>query len=255
MSDGILQAPDDFMMQVGLGLVPGFKLLRKFGDNETISGGTAEDIWPPGTRRVLPTVAGVVSTVSSSGDDDASPADQAGTQVLRIEGLGTDWLEQTEDILMNGATPVLTTKEFIRVNRMYGILSGSAGWNVGNISASIGGALQAYIEAGEGQTHQALYTVPANMSFLITDYEVSVGRMATSGDIHFTGEVRIFGTNTWLQIENTYLTSGQAFGTHRPTVMIPPKTELRAGVLAAQATQASAMFGGLLVETNMLNVM
>jgi hypothetical protein len=240
-----------------MGLVPGCKLLRKFGDNEAVpGGGVTTDVWPHtiagANRRVLPAAAGVVSTVSTDADDNGTGA---GMQQMTIEGLDTNLLEISETVTLTGLTPVVTTKQFLRVNRMYGVASGASETNEGDIKSSIGGNVQGVIEALEGQTHQAVFTVPANMWLHVTDFEISVGRMATSADMHAFGEIKVFGQNTWRTIENVYMTGGQNFGTHRPTVMFPPGTDMRVSAHADSVTQMSAMFGGVLIETNMLGTM
>jgi hypothetical protein len=67
-------APDELAIAVGLGRVPGWEGFRKFGQNDDVPATGTEEMWPLGTAKVWPAAAGVVSLVSSSADDDASPA-------------------------------------------------------------------------------------------------------------------------------------------------------------------------------------
>jgi hypothetical protein len=166
-----------------------------------------------------------------------------------------NFLEISEAVNLNGQAAVTTTKEFLRINRMYGVAGGTTEQNVGNITASIGGNVQAVVEALEGQTHQALFTVPAGKTFLVTDFEITVGRMSSSADIHAFGEVKVFGHNTWRVIENIYMATGQNFDTHRPVVPFPEKTEMRTSVHSDATAQMSAMFGGYLVDNTILETM
>ena len=156
---------------------------------------------------------------------------------------------------MNGTTPVVSSLSFLRVNRGYVILAGTGEGNAGDITATIGADVQAFIEATEGQTHQAMYTVPADTSLIVTDYEMSVGRMATASDIHITGEIMLYGHNAWRVVENTYMTSGQNYDTHHPVVVIPAKAETRMTVYSGFATQVSGMYGGYLISNNMISAM
>jgi hypothetical protein len=239
-NDGRKGYPDSFHEQVALGLVPGFSTMRKFGDNEAVpSGGVTTDVWPHTAagvnRRVLPTSAGAVSVASSSVEDDPDKGGAVpgtGTWTIVIEGLDANFLEISETINLNGTAAVTTTQQFLRINRMYGV-----------------------VEALEGQTHQALYTVPAGKTFLVSDFEITVGRMASSADLHAFGEVKIFGHDTWRIIENIYMATGQNFDTHRPVVPFPEKTEMRVSVHSDAVTQMSAMFGGYLVDNKILETM
>jgi hypothetical protein len=256
MADGRAGYPDDFFGQVALGIVPGCQLLRKFGDNEALPGtGVTTDIWPATVagvaRRVLPSSAGVATIVSTDADDDGSPAGN-GANTVMVEGLDANYLEISEEVTMNGITGVTTTKSFLRINRMYNTLCGSSAYNEGDITGSIGGNVQAVIEANEGQTNQAMYTVPGDQYLLITDFEITTGRMTASGDLHVFGEVMVEGTNAWRIVENIYLTGGQNFDTHRPVVLFPPKAETRVSGQSTSEVQLSAMYGGLLIKAEML---
>jgi hypothetical protein len=262
MADG-RQGYPSFVDQVALGLVPGFRTLRKFGDNEAVpGGGTTTDIWPATqagvSRRVLPTSAAVVSVTSTSIEDDPDKGGAVpgtGAHIMRVEGLGADFVEIYEDVTLNGTAAVTTTLEFLRINRMYSVFCGTSEYNQGDLLASIGGNVQAVIEALEGQTHQAMYTVPAGHTLLVTDLEFSVGRMASSADLHAFGEAKLFGTNAWRIIENVYMATGSNFDTHRPVVAFPEKTELRASAHADAVTQMSGMFGGYLAKNSILATM
>lgn len=238
----------DLTVAVAIGAIPGWEVFRKFGDNDSVVGtGTLQDIWPLGTPRVLPAAAGVVSVVSDDATDDVG---NTGAQILRVQGLDEDYLEIQEDVNMDGATPAVTTAEFLRVNRAFVLTAGTAQHNNGNITCSIGGAAQAYIQALQGQTQQAMYTVPANKTYIQTRYAIGVGRMAGSSDCHFQGEIQAFGTNSWLTQSNVYLFSGQSYTAQGGAVLLPPKTELRIQTESSSATQAFGISAGFLIDND-----
>jgi hypothetical protein len=152
----------DFNIAVSIGALPGWTALRKFGRNDDVDG--SEEMWELGTTRVLPTSPGALSVVSSSAEDDPDEATPPGTGCFTIvvEGLDSNYEEISEIIALTGTTPVASVgTDWYRVNRAYGVTAGSGQVNAGNITISIGGDAQAYIEANEGQTHQTHYTVPA----------------------------------------------------------------------------------------------
>lgn len=249
--------PDVMKMAVALSLVPGWEVFRKFGMNDDVNGaGTKEQMWPPGTIKTLPTAAGTVSVVSDSVEDDpAGAGTSTGSWTVTLVGLDANYLEQSETITMDGTTPVVSTKSFIRLFRMFSVTSGTAGTNVGNISASIGGNLQSYIEADEGQSHQTDYCVPADKYLLIDYYMIRVGRMAGTSDAHIQGEIRLNAgesDESWRSISDIYLYNGGGHSNDSSATLLPPKTDLRQRISSTAATQAVGVFGGYLVETSVV---
>jgi hypothetical protein len=248
--------PNGFPMQdtkflVALGVYKGFSLYRKYGVNNAVNGsGTAEDIWPIGTIRVLPSAAAVVSTVSSSIQDDADLVG-TGAWTVQIEGLDADYVELTETVTLNGTGAVTTNASFLRINRAYVVTAGSGETNAGNITLSISGVAQAYIEALEGQTHQCMLTVPAGKTFFVTDYHAIVGRMAGATDcqvIAYIKPYRADGNSAWRSISNVYLYNGNQWQGDNTVTAIPEKTEARIQAISTAVTEVSAVFSGYLVE-------
>jgi hypothetical protein len=246
------EASGDFAHGVSLGLVPGWEAFRKFGANPSVGTGGAEEIWPPGTVRTLPTAAGVASVSSDATADDGDPQGTGAGKIL-ISGLDANWLEISETVTLNGTTPVNTVNSFLRIHRMYCTTVGIGGINAGNITATIGGNAQSYVRAGEGQTAVIGYTVPANKYFLLNYYSVGVGRMAGSSDANVDGQIRLYngtGWDSWRSISNIYLFNGQEHTNAVSVTLLPPKTDLRGLVTSSVATQSHAIFGGYLVRTD-----
>lgn len=232
-------------MAVNLGKVQGWRWLRKFGQNDDVPASGSEEMWPVGTARVLPTSAAVASVVSNSIADDVA---STGVRTLTIEGLDEDYLEVSETVDMDGTTPVLTTQTFLRVNRAFAATGGTGETNAGDISISVGGDLQAYIEANAGQTHQTNYTVPAGHTLVIKGYKVGTGRMSGSSDLHVEGEIMLFGTSVWRAISNIYLWDGQIHSNVTAAVPVPEKTEIRQTINSSSTTQCFGIFQGYLIE-------
>jgi hypothetical protein len=237
---------------VAIGAIPGWESFRKFGMNPNVIVSSTQEMWPLGTRRVLPTTPAVVSTVS----DDAADTNLTGTGgwELVISGLGPTFLEQEETIELDGLNPVTTTALFSRINRTYCKTAGTSGINVGNISSSIGGNIQAYIESDQGQTHQALYTVPANKYLLITGGLLGVGRMGGSTDLRIMSQIKLNGVDgpdaSWRSISDIYLWNGQQFSNLDTDVIAPPLSEIRQVIVSDTTTQAHGIFQGYLIDDN-----
>ena len=235
-----------FKDAVALGQVPFWRGFRKFGMNDGVPASGMEEMWPVGTVKVWPSAAAVASTVSDDAADDGAGT---GTRTLVIEGLDASFNEVSETITMDGVTPVLTTQTFLRINRAYGLTAGSGGVNAGNISISVGGDLQAYVEAMEGQTHQTHYTVPAGHVLIVDNFTIGVGRLAGSADCHVASSVRdaTSANPHWRAISDVYLYQSIHQNDGSSTV-IPAKYDITQTIASTAATQAFSVYSGYLVK-------
>ena len=231
---------------VGLGLIPGWEGFRKFGMNPAIDTGT-EQVWPPGTIQVLPAAAGVVTAVSDSADDVMTTG--TGGWLLTVEGLDADYVPVTETFEMNGLTGVVGTTAMLRIVRSYFISAGTGEQNAGNISMTIGGDLQSYIEATEGQCHCAQYTVPADKLLVLDSYIVTAGRQNTA-DLAVQFQIKSTGANQiWRSFSDVYPYETQYVQYGNTTIVIPEKTDIRILATAtANGLNASAEYSGFLID-------
>lgn len=242
----------DFGAAVALGKVPGWASFRKYGDNPSVPSTGSEEMWPVGTTRVVPTVAAVCSVVSSSAADVLTSG--TGAWMLVVQGLGADYADATDTIALNGVTPVAGTVAFIRVNRAYIITAGSGANNAGDITISVGGNPQAYIEALEGQTQQTHYTVPAGKTLLVTSLIIGCGRMAGSSDLHVRTSIKPSYPNAaWRAQSDVWLYNGDSHHNQGSFTTIPEKTDSRQIITSTAATQAYSIIGGFLIENKYLH--
>lgn len=133
-----------------------------FGNNPDVDTLVEEDVIDTGGDYQYITTAGAMSIVSASANDNPGGS---GLGSIFILGLDENWDLQTEEIDLDGITPVVTTKTWIRIMLMYGYnknLADSAPNTVaaGIITGSIGGTTQATILAGRTSAAMALFTVP-----------------------------------------------------------------------------------------------
>lgn len=239
----------DFDFCVAIGAVPGYTSFRKFGMNPDVDTGT-EELWPPGTLRVLPTSPGALSIVSDNVEDDPGGAGSStGAWTLFIGGLDSDYNEISETVTMDGTTPVASvSSDWYRVNRAYNVTAGSNEVNVGNISISIGGDLQAYIEAEQGQTHQTHYTVPAGMTLIVRSFHMTGGRMGNT-DMQIWSQVKQFGTDyAWRTLDDTFMFENN-FDNDKDVFIIPEKSEIRQRIVATTTNgEIACTWSGYLVD-------
>jgi hypothetical protein len=164
---------EPFELQVSRDQIAGHTALNLFG-NTTSLGSTAfgplwEGLTGSGGTYVYPASAVVMTLASSSASDTAV--------TIRVFGLGANFVLQTEDVALNGTTGVVTTKSFLRINKLETI-TGNA---VGNVTAVNGGTTYAKITAGNGVTQMSLYTVPAGYTFYQTYLQADTNTSVTSG--------------------------------------------------------------------------
>ncbi len=147
------------------------------GRTTNADNGIPTDIWDRanGTDEqaiyLPPTQARVHMVVSTSTADDGDPPG-TGLHIVRVRGL-TDWdtPELTEFITLDGTTPT-PTSALVIINQLQAVLWGSAGPNVGTITATaqIDGTISAQINPGFGRTQMAFYAVPSTHEAFLTSY-------------------------------------------------------------------------------------
>lgn len=164
--------PTSFNDEVALGRRQGWETWNKFGYNLDIDTGTAEILasWGGTFSRML--TADTLSVVSTSTDDDGDPVG-TGVRSIIIYGIDENRDAITEIVTMNGTTPVVTSNQWLGVNRMAIYTVGSSESNVGTITAtattatSIQGQMPVAVNGYlGGVTQQLIFHVPRNHVFL-----------------------------------------------------------------------------------------
>lgn len=179
----------EFLLNVQMGLVPGFRQERKFGLNPDVDLGADEFIWDGQEEYTYDTVNTEMFVVST---------DTLDTQDIIVFGLvevAGDWIEKNVTVPLNGLVPV-SVGEFIRVFRMR-IISAPrpAITTTFYCSAkSIAGVpiiseLRAQISPNRTTTLMAMYTIPSGFTAFVYRVFFSVAR---NEDAIFDLEVRPF---------------------------------------------------------------
>ena len=165
--DATAVRPTDFKSEVGLGRRQGSVLWNKFGYNDSIGTGSPEVIASWGGTFNPMTTARTLSIVSTDANDDGDPAGTGANSVI-VYGVDENREEQTVTVTLNGTTPVVTTEQWLGVNRMSVALAGSGQENAGTITATATTDLttQAQIPAGQGTSQQCIFFTSANRQAL-----------------------------------------------------------------------------------------
>lgn len=162
------------------GLNGGQVSVNKFGRATDCDLSTVSDIWDRANSAdaqdifVAPTQARIHQITSTSANDTSAGT---GAQAVRVYGL-TDWdtEEETEIVVMNGASNVATLFSYVIIHRIQVLTFGSAGPNVGIITATADtdATITAQINADEGQTQMAIYGVPSTQKAYMTGFYASL---------------------------------------------------------------------------------
>lgn len=173
----------DMYLDIARGVIPNSKIIHKFGANFDIDQGTdPESVWTGGGQYPWASLstAQTIYAISTSASD---------TSTMTIEGLDSDYNEQSETVTLNGLTAVATNNTFIRVFRMtYDAV------NVGTLEARVTsgtGTIVAQIEAGDAQTLMAVYTVPKDYTAYLVTGDVTIN---SKRDCTVLFYLRMFGS-------------------------------------------------------------
>src|SRR5574343_869836 len=188
----------DFGLEVARGKVANISRVNKFGAAPSGAQTTATDVWsradatPTQQIWLAPTAARIHAIVSTSTSDDGSPVG-VGARTIRVYGLKTwDLAETSEDITLDGTTPVNTANTYVIIHRMKVLTSGATSINVGTISATAATdtTITAVILPGDGQTEMAIYGVPSIQSFYMTRWSCAIAKSSGVAS-HATFELRV----------------------------------------------------------------
>jgi hypothetical protein len=148
---------EPFDLQVARGQITGHSTVNIYGYQPSV-GTTFIPIWENATDYTFPVTAITMYLTGSAGD----------TASIRINGLDANYQAISEVLVLNGATPVPTTNQYLRVNGMV-VAVGSATnpSNAVTLTNQAASVTYAKISAGVGRTQAAIYTVPAGYTFYL----------------------------------------------------------------------------------------
>ena len=241
---------DDWKINLARGKLRNASRVHKFGANFAPANGDEETVWDG--SNLYPWSewdAGADNVYLVSSDED-----DAGITVF-IQGLDADYNLQSEVVTLDATDPTSTAvasgNTYKRLFRMYNT---SSQQEVGNISALYGagdGETVAQINAGQGQTLMALYTVPAGHVALITEFE-----FAGSANSAITSRImaKPFG-NVFRNQHQGATYGGQYHKDFRVPLVFTEKTDIDVRVTAGTGSATiSSSFEMVLIEDNEFNL-
>jgi hypothetical protein len=246
---------ENFDLQLARGQIYNHAHVFKYGFNSAVGTAGTDTIWfQQGAYNWIPTAA-AMKVSSASANDDGDPAG-TGARTIRIEGLDANFNELIEDVTMDGQTQVTTTGIFYRVHRAYVLTAGSVNTNDDVIYIYTGAAtlgvpdvsttIYSTIGDGEGQTLQAIYTVPAGYTAYLKHVEAGSvdGTNATTMTLRTRADGGAFRT-----AQKFIVFKGSVQVPHDIPLAIAEKTDIEMlGDAAAATTDVAASFDLILVK-------
>ena len=181
-----------YLVEVARGNVRGSSILGAYGELETAGAVTNHLIWPvAGTPALnVPPAPGVqMSLVSTSPQDGVGGT---GIRSLRVHYLDGNLDPQSEEVVLDGTTPVLTQATDIRfIQCMHIETHGSNNAAVGNISASNAGIIYSYIVETAVRCSSSARRVPRGKTLFIH----ALWGGSASGTAAASTTIRLFATH------------------------------------------------------------
>lgn len=248
-SSNLYGEPGSFELQVARGQIAGHSVVQIFGYNPDLDT-TEETIWPDGGTVPHPTVSSVLSIVSTSTDDDGSPAG-TGARTVYIEGVDGTYQVISETVTLNGTTPVSTVNSYLCINAFYVATVGSGGANVGEITAKVNSTLYDIIAVGYNNRTTAHYCVPAGYTAYLAEGIITAGQDV--GTTSVTGYLKQVGPDGVLRVGAvTTLNNGAVQYDFTFPYVIPEKTIVSASAVGSAANNKVSAFLNIVLIKNVI---
>jgi len=176
----------DYLQALAEGDIAGHSHFEKFGRVTGVQTALT-DVWDYGGTTALyvfPAAAAKMRVVSSSVQDDTGGS---GATKIKINGLIAGYVDTTEEVTLDGTTPVQTSNSFLRINKVWVSAGAAAAGNISIYHLTNATPIYAYITLGFTQSRQIIFTTPTGKSLYITGMRISagVGNTTASGKINY----------------------------------------------------------------------
>jgi hypothetical protein len=211
------QPSREWLQALSMGAVAGFSAFVVQGTNPDVdTGSVPEDLRPAGGTYVFPTAAVALEALSDSANDAAAGT---GAHTIRVVGLNLALAVVTEDVTLNGLTPVALVNTYYRVNLVQVLTAGSYETNFGTVTVrTVVGANGLHAippDFGRGQT--GVYTVPANTVAWLIDGLFT--QLNLSGNAYCGHRLVIRSSPAAAWLSRAFITTGDGC----PTVALQPR--------------------------------
>jgi hypothetical protein len=189
-------------VQLARGLIDGIFCVSQHGINTDIDIASDEVLWGGGGDYTgFLTSASSLEIVSSATTDDDG---DIGAHTVRVFTLDSNWNLAEQTVTMNGQTAVALAGTHMRCYSIHVLTSGASGPNRGTIDVQVasGGAVLCRMQINEGESHQAIYTIPSSHTGYLTAWSFGNERDTA-------GALSIIEADILSQDENTTMGAGE----------------------------------------------
>lgn len=237
----------EFYLDISKGNIDGHKMINKFGKNSDVSTTEFDALWSGGGEYsgFYATSAETVTVVSTDANDTLLGV---GMRRIKLFGLDADGYEQTEELDMNGTTPVTSTLLYLRLDRARGLEVGDGTYSANNGDITIAQSVTtanvfAIIPIGYNTTMITAYTIPKGKTGYLYGRTVSIAsKNASVADVRV--KARVSGGVFTVLGEATVNSVGTGY-ISRNFVIPPELPELTDIVMEAQSSSSVALSGFL----------
>jgi hypothetical protein len=177
INSGVSTVAIPFLYEVTLGNVPGKTAWNLNGHNDDVPA-TFETLRHESSNMPYLTGNDTFTVVSTSVEDDPDKGGSVagtGCHSIVLSGLDASGDPQSEEIATNGTAEVTSSGTYHRVFKFYCEDVGTGEINAGDIEVEDTGNSGTFLTAiaGEGDSHDAVWTVPAGKTAYLTDLRAS----------------------------------------------------------------------------------
>jgi len=240
---------------IGLGILANQSRVTALGHLSTI-GTPPADVWEGGGLFPFLAAASQLEVVSASANDTAAGT---GARTVLISGLDLNYNTISESVTLNGATPVPTVNNYLRINVFTTTASGSGGTNAGDITLRVvgGGTTQSIARAGYGFGRSCVYTVPNGFTLFIVSIICSVLTSPGASPPGCTFGIAQRSSANNLRIPLEFQVTANVPYRHDTIygIVLQQKTDfmMRVTSVANAASNCAAAMEGVLVNNNIVN--
>jgi hypothetical protein len=191
--------------------------------------GTTILVWSGDGAYTLQTTARTLTMYGTAGTDGPG---STGIITLTITGVDDSYAEISEDVGMTGATAVVTTAEFFRVNSVVAKTTGTGLGSAGTITirSSTDTYRQAYLAAGDCVALQCMYTVPADKTAYILGARTT---LANAAELSANAQILIqskTATSGWVTLAIVPASGTSAYTKFEVPLKVAEQCTIRAAV-------------------------
>ncbi len=186
---------------IARGRVSDSGFVRIAGHNGNV-GATSETVWSVGGLYPWPIETEILKVSSNDLADDGVLSGNGARTILLI-GYDANYVPQVETMVLNGSTPIPTTKAYSRVYKARVLSAGDSGWNEGTISVKDNDntVTLLVIEPARNESLMAIFTIPNGYTGFITSWSIATSsNKVVNGEIYIRPYGQVFQCKAFVEI-------------------------------------------------------